>query len=461
MDRGLSWSGLECNEGGREVEERQTLTAKIAWIAFCATCVQSAFLMPYPVLIPGERANLFTALLCAGTLILALVASRTTRADRSFVEVAISILLLALIVVSSLLSETIVCSLSRGITLAASGLGGFWSARLLIRSAERRRQFIWVCTACLAGMLALSLLSLIVNGNAYSLVEWHWHPLTTRIFLLSFAPLCLIGSARKDHKILGAILVGLAYLVVVLNGETTGGESHAFIPILACSLFVVCLNWGRRVRGVILALLFVMALISGNHITRGADHRRLDKASVAYRAENVFFSWKIAKENPFLGIGLLAPRNKILADYEPQYPYVTKEHFVEWTHELRTSENTFLTFLADLGLPFTLIYSVSLFIMFFRLFGITVTSPMGSPSTTPIPPFALLIPLVSALGHLQVVDGLLHPQVDWYFHALLGLIPVTFAGNASKVDWNRLFFRTLGAATAVLTGFLVGVLLAR
>jgi hypothetical protein len=39
-------------------------------------------------------------------------------------------------------------------------------------------------------------------------------------------------------------------------------------------------------------------------------------------------------------------------------------------------------------------------------------------------PLALLFPLTVALVHFQFFDGLLFPQSCWFFHLLLGLIPL-------------------------------------
>ena len=41
-----------------------------------------------------------------------------------------------------------------------------------------------------------------------------------------------------------------------------------------------------------------------------------------------------------------------------------------------------------------------------------------------LPPLALLCSLALALVHWQLYDGLLFAQNSWFFHILLGLIPV-------------------------------------
>ena len=49
---------------------------KAAWIVFCLTSLQLAFLSPYIIVIPGDRANVFSAILCAVSLVVALAFRR-------------------------------------------------------------------------------------------------------------------------------------------------------------------------------------------------------------------------------------------------------------------------------------------------------------------------------------------------------------------------------------------------
>jgi predicted membrane metal-binding protein len=40
------------------------------------------------------------------------------------------------------------------------------------------------------------------------------------------------------------------------------------------------------------------------------------------------------------------------------------------------------------------------------------------------PPLALFLPITAVLLHSILYDSLLYPQVSWFFHLLLGLIPL-------------------------------------
>jgi len=100
------------------------------------------------------------------------------------------------------------------------------------------------------------------------------------------------------------------------------------------------------------------------------------------------------------------------------YPYVSKDTFKEWVKSLRTSENTPLTFLVDLGFPFVIIYCGALIAIVLRLVRVAFQPRVGS-----FPhPLALLLPIIAAILHFQVLDGLFHPQIGWFFHILLGMV---------------------------------------
>jgi hypothetical protein len=75
--------------------------------------------------------------------------------------------------------------------------------------------------------------------------------------------------------------------------------------------------------------------------------------------------------------------------------------------------------MVGVGFPFLLLYSSSLFMLLARLM-----RTLGvHPPPAYIPPLALFLPLTGALLTFVVFDLLLHPQVCWFFHLLLGLIP--------------------------------------
>jgi hypothetical protein len=83
------------------------------------------------------------------------------------------------------------------------------------------------------------------------------------------------------------------------------------------------------------------------------------------------------------------------------------------------SENIFLTFMAELGFPFLIIYFLSIGYLLVQL----VKQARLPVSPGSLNPLALLLPIGAGLLHFLVLDGLLHPQISWFFHVLIGMIP--------------------------------------
>ena len=178
-------------------------------------------------------------------------------------------------------------------------------------------------------------------------------------------------------------------------------------------------NIWRFEAGYVIAILLALALIVGIFFHFLPKEKiGLEYEPAYYRAENYPFSLHIAKKHPFLGIGLRAPRERYLEDYEIKYPYVTKEKFRESVKYIESSENIFLTFMVDLGFPFLILYVGCVIVLLVRLIRM-VKEP---DSRSYLPPVALLLPIIAGLLDFQILDGLFHPQISWFFHILLGMI---------------------------------------
>jgi len=391
-----------------------TRAEKVIWIFFAATSIQLTFLCPYVILVRGERTNLFSGLLCFLTLAVAVILGGRRAIKLKAPEFLISAALVILGFISSFHSLPPLPAFYRVATLLASGLGGFWCARILLNTPENQGRFLWLALFLLAGVVLLSLAGFLLTGKIeYFLNNSHPHPLTNVIFLLSFAPLALLGRKSPRLKWLGLILLGLSYIVLCLSQRL----SVIFIPV-GLGLFGVlfgALRWKHLV-----AALLVIALIIGlsSHYILWF---KLSKEYPHYRIENFFFSWTIIKQHPLLGIGLRTPRDRFLKDYQVKYPYNTKEQFAEDVATFVTADNQILTLMNSLGLPFTLIYCLAVLALMVKLIRLAWRPPPGQF----FPPLALLFPLSLALVHWQLYDGLLFSQNSWFFHILLGLIPVT------------------------------------
>lgn len=388
-----------------------TRNEKITWLFFGATSLQLAFLQPYIILAPGERTNLFSGVLCFLTLIVALIfVGRSAIRFRS-PEFLVSVVLVALGVASALSNLPLWSPSFRVAVLLASGLGGFWCARFLLNTPANQRRFQWLCLVILGGVLLLSLTGYLLTREIhYFFFKGSNHPLTNLIFLLSFAPLTLLREKSRPLVLLGVILLSLSYVVLCLSERL----SMVFIPVAlgVAGLLFGTLRWKH-----VVAALLVIGLIIGLSSQQILWYK-LSKEYPCYRIENFFFSWDIARQHPFLGIGLSSPRDRFLKDYQIKYPYETKGKFAGDVALILTPDNQILTFMSGLGFPFTIIYFLAVLTLLVKLVGMAFRPPPG----LYFHPLALLFPLAAALVHYQLYDGLLFPQNSWFFHILLGLI---------------------------------------
>lgn len=390
-----------------------TRSEKITWLFFGATSLQLAFLQPYITLAPGERVNLFSGLLCLLTLAAALIFAGRGAIKLKSPEFLVSVALVAIGVLSSLHSLTPLNSTYRVAVLLASGLGGFWCARLLLRTPENQRRFLWFSLFLLGGVLLFSLAGYLLSGKIeYFFNDSHTHPLTNVIFLLSFAPFTLLGRKSRPLTWLSLILLGLTYVVLCLSQRL----SVIFIP-LGLAVFAVvfgALRWKHLLAGLLVAGILVG--LSWHHIS----WFKLSKEYPYYRIENYFFSQTIIKQHPLWGIGLRTPRERFLQEYQMRYPYSTKAEFAGQINNIVSADNQILTLLTGLGIPFTLIYCLAVLALLVKIIRMAFRPPPG----LILPPWALLGSLALALVHWQLYDGLLFAQNSWFFHILLGLIPV-------------------------------------
>jgi O-antigen ligase len=386
---------------------------KVVWGLFAATCIQLTFLKPYFTLVPGHRTNLFSALLCFLSLAAALSLRKKDAANFKSPEFLISLALVALAGLSPIFSLAPLPSSFRVFALVASAAGGFWCARILLATPENQRLFVRLSLLLLAGLICISISGYFVSGDIdFFFHAGNTHPHQDMIFLLSFAPLTLLWDRSPRWRRLGIILLALSYVPLCLSERV----SVIFIPLAV--LILAALFSSLRWQHVLLILVFA-ALVAG-FFQHQIWWTKLSPAYPSYRLENFPFSWSIARQHPLFGIGLRSPREQFLENYQVKYPYTDKEEFAKVVAKIVTADNTFLTFMAGLGLPFTLLYAAAVLILMAKLVGLAFRPPPG----LGLPPLALLLPLAMALVHFQLYDGLLFVQNSWFFHILLGLIPL-------------------------------------
>jgi hypothetical protein len=387
---------------------------RLAWLAFAFTCFQATFLEPSLVLIPGQRANVFAGILCGLTLLITLVAARGRTVPWRWSEIAVCLLLGGLAVASTFCSIDPLSSGLRVFVLFTTGLGGFWCARILLCDPSGQERFQWLCLVLLAGAVAWGLVGYFVLGRPSYIFRAHEHPVNTVILLLWVGPLGLIARGGRSCLGWGIVALFISYVVICLSGKMAA----LWIPLLAAAIgAALTIRRGGRIAALCLAFVGIAASLSVYYVP---VRYWASSSSVWFRAENYPFCMHIVKKHPLLGIGLWEPRAQFLEDYEIRYPGVSKEQFGEMLGTNRTPENTFLTFMTDLGIPFAVLYVVSLGFLLWTLFGALSQKP-PEPFMNPL---VILVPIIAGLLYFHVYDGLMYAQVNWFFHVLLGMIPI-------------------------------------
>jgi len=389
------------------------------------------------VLIPGQRANVFAGVFCGVALLVALFSLKdrhvaTDRGDETtsgnpegrhscripwrWSEIAVCLILGGFAVASTLYSVDRVSSGLRVFVLFTSGLGGFWCARILLCDSSGQERFQWLCLILLAGAVVWGLIGYFTLGRPSYIFQAHEHPVNTVFLLLWVAPLGFIARGGRLGFGLGLSALVISFVVICLSGKMAA----MWIPLLAAAIGAALkIRRGGRIAALCFGFVAVAVLLTMQYVP---VRYWASSSSVWFRAENYPFCLHIIEKHPVLGIGLWEPREQYLDDYEIRYPGLSKEQFREMFATNRTPENTFLTFMTDLGLPFALLYMASLAYLLWALFGALRLKP-PEPFMNPL---VILIPIVAGVLYFQVYDGLMYPQVNWFFHVLLGMIPTSW-----------------------------------
>ena len=101
------------------------------------------------------------------------------------------------------------------------------------------------------------------------------------------------------------LLLFASYIILLFGARTAAMGSAVVIPILLGIFAAVLREWRLKQVAVLLLVLFAVSLVAGNHFFYHDPNlvKKWDRQgeSVAYRAENIFFSWKIATDHPCTG----------------------------------------------------------------------------------------------------------------------------------------------------------------
>ncbi len=376
------------------------------------TSLQAATLKPYLVLVSGSRANLFTTLLCALCLLAAVAGAAGMRPRPRPLEWLGTAALLLLALASGLASAEPLESTLRSAAVMLPAAGGFWCGRVLVTGRARAEGLAWLCCLALGLMLVFSLVSWLRFGQVWRLLDANPHPYAARLIALSFGPLALalIGAGRRRLAAWASLAV--TFLTLFATSLRSAVVAPAVMTLLG-------LGWVRAARRWLLVGLLAAVAVAAVFFAVFPDKRaELTPTSppVYYRLESYAFAWHVTMAHPWLGVGLRAPRGHLLADYQMRLAPVSKQKFADYLDLVVTHENVVLTFMAGLGLPFTLLYLALLALALAAGLRPRPADPPGRRALR----LALALPLAGLLYHFMVFDGLLHPQVGWFFHLLVG-----------------------------------------
>lgn len=388
-----------------------------AFVLFCLTTVQLVFQQPYIVIFPNERANVFSATLCLITFIVTILLCRQEPRKGSGADFWISLALSLIVIVSSIFSVAPRDSLERAYVILSAGLAGYWCSKFLLNEPNFRTIFQWLVNGLLLCVIFLALLGLYLTGKPHEFIDAHWHPVGSRLLLMSFAPLSLLLEDVRRNRILGGIILLVDLVAIYTVGRYAFMESILLIPAILCIIAFFLFKWTRVTRKILAVILLLTLAAAVFFAYINPKKLDLEHISVSYRIESLFFSIDIASKHPWLGNGLWAPRVSSLKDYTLHYPYLSKEQFSQWVIDYRTSENLYLTFLADLGVLFFILYFGSVLYILLNL----LRSSRKQTSCGVFHCAAIFLPLIAECLRFLVLDDLFHPQSSWFFHILLGL----------------------------------------
>lgn len=383
--------------------------------AFCIlllVCLQAALLKPYVVLVPDERTNLFTAALALVPALLLWRELLLPGAVRWLPWLALG----AGMAWSASVSPTPGSSYARAFAFWVPAVAGIFCAKALLRTPERLRAFFHFLTFCFAAVTAMHL----AFGRPPEFLGLHHHSLTGTLLLLSAGPIhMLLGSTGRSRWAAGLLLC-LGYGLCLLAGS----RFLALLPLV----LIPALCAGRRIRLAAAAplVLAALALACAFFLYYPQKTLRLTNyESSFYRLEGIPASWEIIKQRPLEGIGLHSSRAAFLKDFEPRFGIVDKGFYMAVLERNVTTDNQYLSLAVGIGVPLAALYFALLGWQVWRLVRRIARGDYDRPTE-----WALLFPVLATLTHLAIYDGLLYPQVCWFFHLLLGA-GVWSAGNVS------------------------------
>lgn len=216
----------------------------------------------------------------------------------------------------------------------------------------------------------------------------------------------------------GGLRRAIAVLLLILGGVVcflAGSRFVILLPFALIPVYVLFKSLTLRTAGLVLV---ASAIVAGVFFTvfPAKVLRTVNYESTYYRVEAFPATWVIVQENWLLGIGIRTPRTDYLENYTPASGLVSREQFLAVLDRNVTWDNQYLSLLCGVGVPLTLLY---LYLAGQPLAGYLRRAWRGevdAPTER-----ALTFALLASVIHFAVHDGLYYPQINWFFHLLLGV----------------------------------------
>lgn len=389
---------------------------KLALPLLMLVSAQATFLVPYVVLVSGERTNLFTPALMLLPAFTLCFGAPLAAAQRTWLPWAVLGLGLG---ATSLASTAPFPALLRAFAFFVPAVAGLLCARRLLLDDALLRLFLHFLTFCFTGLIAVWYFF----GQSPPFSDLHHHALTGVLVLLSAGPLYLCLTRRGALRWGAALLLAFGYVLCLLAGSR-------FIVLAPLVLLPFLWAVGRLRLSTTMSLVAVAVLFAGLFFyAKPYKIFRLNNyESTFYRLEGIPASLELIRQHPLLGIGIRTPRDGMLAAYEPVFGMVDRETFLEVVKRNVTADNQYLSLPVGVGLPLATLY----FFLIYQLFRGYLFKVFRNGSAT-AGENAFLIPLLVTVLHFLFYDGLFYPQVSWFFHLLLGVgarYPVSATGQS-------------------------------
>ena len=438
--------------------------SKISFPMFFALCLFYfiSFQILFPILyisLQPTRVNIFAGLFCFLSALFAIFAKRHEISKTfSKTEILSFFTFIFLLLISIYFGGRDIHSIYRAVTLFTSISGGYICSKLLLKTTFHKLIFYYFAMLILLLILVLGISGYIYYGEINYFLEYtpalfqksyneikyymsvHLHYWIDLLLLLSTIPLSSIIRKRKHAVLCGTIILGLSYCFFLLSRL----RSAMLLPFLALpALFAYQSSRRKKIENntnstlrsgelnplcgikkmVMIAVVLTLGVFCFIQLyPEKINNLSLKHGSIAYRLENYPFSYYIAEQHPISGIGLRAPRMIYLRDYNLRFQHLSPEYFQYQVESIVTSENIFLSMLAGLGFPITILAIIILFKIMKNLW---LTPTLGYRKRYIFHPYALFISLLLVLLNSFLYDSFLFPQVSWYFGIMLGFIPKT------------------------------------